>query len=152
MSESTHLDAQLRALGPEAPKTLARAPQPRDDLRLRLRYAVELVREAGPITDQAVLIMRQPGGKAAVTPLKDKLTFGRHAGCDLNVGTDAELSRAHFQLVPGQENYFVEDLNSRNGTYINDYNARITRRELRNGDLILAGAQVLLFWRQEPDL
>lgn len=152
MSEPTDLDARLRALGPEAPKTLARAPQPPDDLRLRLRYIADLVREAGPIKDQAVLITRQPGGKPAVTPLKNKLTFGRNSTCDLNVTADAELSRAHFQLVTERENYFVEDLNSRNGTYVNNYHARVTRRELRNGDLILAGTQVILFWRKEPDL
>ncbi len=152
MSEPTDLDAQLRALGPTAPKTLARSPQPRDDLRLRLRYIAALVQEAGPIKDKAVLIMRLPNGKPAVMPLKDKFTFGRNSTCDLNVATDAELSRAHFQLVTEHENYFVEDMNSRNGTYVNNYNARVARRELRNGDLILAGAQVLLFWRKEPDL
>jgi pSer/pThr/pTyr-binding forkhead associated (FHA) protein len=54
--------------------------------------------------------------------------------------------------VTERENYFVEDLDSRNGTYVNHYTARVKRRELRNGDLILAGAQVLLFWRKEPDL
>jgi hypothetical protein len=70
VSEPTDLDARLRALGPEAPKTLARTPQPRDDLRLRLTYIAELVREAGPIKDPAVLITRRPTGEPAVTPLK----------------------------------------------------------------------------------
>ena len=153
MSEPTDLDAQLRALGPEALKTLARNPRPRDDLRLRLRYITDLVQEAGPIKNKAALIMRPPIGKPIVAPLKDKFTFGRASACDLNVTADAELSRAHFQLIKTtHENYFVEDLNSRNGTCVNNYDARVTRRELRNGDLILAGAQVLLFWRKEPEL
>jgi FHA domain len=152
VNEPADLDARLRALGPEAPKTLARAPQLRDELRFRLRYIAGLVREAGPIADQAVIITRQANGRPAVTPLKNKFTFGRNSACDLSVTGDDELSRVHFQLVADRENYFVEDLNSRNGTYVNDYNARVTRRELRNGDLILAGAQILLFWRKEPDL
>jgi len=145
------LDAHLRALGPDAPETLARTPKPGDELRLRLRYIADLIHEAGPINDQAVLISREPGGKLAVTRLKNQFTFGRNAACDLNVAADAELSRTHFRLVAEQQNYFIEDLNSRNGTYVNSYAAKVSRRELRNGDLILAGAQVLLFWRKETD-
>jgi FHA domain len=146
------LDAQFGALGPEAPKTLARTPKPEGDLRLRLRYVADLINEAGPIKASAVLITRQPTGKLAVIPLKEKLTFGRNSACDLHVAADAELSRTHFRLILDHQNYFIEDLASRNGTYVNNYDAKITRRELRNGDLILAGAQVLLFWRQEPPL
>jgi pSer/pThr/pTyr-binding forkhead associated (FHA) protein len=145
------LDAQLRALGPEAPKTLARTPRPADDLRLRLRYIADLINEAGSIKSPAVLITRQAAGQLVVIPLKEKFTFGRNSICDLNVAADAELSRTHFRLISDHQNYFIEDLASRNGTYVNNYDAKITRRELRNGDLILAGAQVLLFWRQEPD-
>jgi hypothetical protein len=150
VNESTDLDARLRSLGSDAAQTAGCAPRARDELRLRLRFIAELIREAGEIHEDAVLLTRA-AGKLMVTTLAKTITFGRNTACDVNVPADAELSRNHFRLVPEKDAFFVEDLDSRNGTFVNNYDARIKRRELRNGDLILAGSQVLLFWRKERD-
>jgi hypothetical protein len=150
VNESSDLDARLRSLGSDAAKTIARAPRPGDELRLRLRFVADLIHEAGAIHHDAVLMSRT-AGKLVVTALTKIVTFGRNTACDLNAPADAELSRSHFRVVSENDTFFVEDLDSRNGTYVNNYDAKIKRRELRNGDLILAGSQVLLFWRKERD-
>src|SRR6185503_19795757 len=56
-------------------------------------------------------------------------------------------SRQHAELFRIGELYFVRDLSSRNGTFVND--RRITEVVLREGDQIRIGATVLLFLETE---
>jgi serine phosphatase RsbU (regulator of sigma subunit) len=45
--------------------------------------------------------------------------IGRHPECTVQID-DGSVSRHHAKIVLDQGAYFVEDLNSRNGTYLND--------------------------------
>lgn len=67
------------------------------------------------------------------------LSVGR-SGCDLNFPTDPFLSTRHAQLSRGDDGgLFVEDLGSRNGTFV-----RIDgERKLAHGDAIMLGEQVM---------
>ena len=68
-------------------------------------------------------------------PLKgDTLVLGRHPDCGLMVDA-AAVSRRHAQIAIVDEKYLVEDLGSRNGTYVNE--SRIEERwSLAHNDLI----------------
>jgi len=69
------------------------------------------------------------------------VTLGR-AGCAVNLGDDAFLSQAHAELMlEGDGSARLRDLGSANGTFV-----RLpprAERELRDGDLVRVGRQVL---------
>ena len=53
------------------------------------------------------------------------------------------ISRNHTQVSKGEKGYLVEDLNSRNGTYVNEQ--RIDKpRQLKDGDMIALGPDLEL--------
>ena len=70
--------------------------------------------------------------------------LGRGARSDIRVD-DIASSRRHAQLTVGGKNgsLYIEDLNSRNGTYINETRL-VGRRRLRDGNEIRIGASVLV--------
>ncbi len=71
-----------------------------------------------------------------------RAVIGRSSDCDIPLDV-AAVSRQHAAVVEEGGQYFVEDLKSRNGTFLN--NAAVVRRTpLKNGDLILICDQVLL--------
>ncbi len=49
---------------------------------------------------------------------REPVILGRHPECDVLID-DGSVSRHHAQIVHEQGEYFVQDLNSRNGTYLN---------------------------------
>ena len=58
------------------------------------------------------------------------------------------MSREHFVVTPRDGKYFVRDLNSTNGTYVN--NEQITEWELKSNDRIRGGQTVLVFELERP--
>jgi PAS domain S-box-containing protein len=48
----------------------------------------------------------------------DAVILGRHPGCDIRV-PDETVSRRHARIIAQPDGFFVEDLQSRNGTYLN---------------------------------
>jgi len=75
------------------------------------------------------------------------LTVLGRAGADVDLG-DPSVSVRHFQIEAIGDEFFVRDLESRNGTYLNG--AKIRYAELRPGDQLRAGRTVLVF-RAEDD-
>jgi pSer/pThr/pTyr-binding forkhead associated (FHA) protein len=73
---------------------------------------------------------------------KDVLTIGRSRDNDVVIANLA-VSRNHAQIRCKEGDYLLSDLNSTNGTYVNG--VRVTRAEVRNGDVITIGKHVLLF-------
>jgi len=67
--------------------------------------------------------------------LDTQTLIGRHSACDL-VLPAAAISRWHCRIVRDAEGYYVEDLGSLNGTFVNGEPAR-ARRQLEDGDEIL---------------
>ncbi len=63
---------------------------------------------------------------------------------------DESLSRAHFLILCEGKEFFVVDLESQNGTWMDG--APVYGRRLHEGDVIQAGASVFRFSRQSPTL
>jgi len=64
----------------------------------------------------------------------DQSVLGRHPDCDIQLEV-AAVSRQHARISREQGEYYVEDLGSRNGTFVNDQEVQ-GRRALRPGDQI----------------
>jgi two-component system, cell cycle sensor histidine kinase and response regulator CckA len=81
-------------------------------------------------------------------PVADELVIGRDAEVGLAVHDDG-VSRRHSRIVRHEAGDFtIEDLGSRNGTYLNG--KRITQSPLRPGDKIAIGTgTILLFTRHD---
>lgn len=72
-----------------------------------------------------------------------ELTFGRHGDNDIVV-KDPYVSKKHFKIVEDEDEYYLEDLGSSNGTYLNrDKIYDIVK--LNDGDIIKAGQIEFLF-------
>ena len=88
------------------------------------------------------------GQTTARHPLdQDVVTFGRR-GENTVVLTDGLVSGLHAQIVKGDEGLALEDLDSRNGTFVND--VRITRKLLEDGDRIKIGSIDFVYNNKGP--
>src|ERR1700688_2644599 len=85
------------------------------------------------------LAVINPSGNRSRMPL-DRLPFliGRHADNHL-VLRDNRASRNHARILVEGGSYFIEDLNSRHGTWVNG--ERVARRALHNSDRIDFGVR-----------
>ena len=70
------------------------------------------------------------------------LIFGRDPVASIRVD-DPSLSRRHARVFRNEQGYFVEDLDSRNGTFVDGKKVE-GLRQLQNGDRIQMGRQYLL--------
>ena len=74
--------------------------------------------------------------------LKNAEVFiGRHGQCGL-VLHDPEVSRRHLKIAPGENSWWVDDLGSTNGSFVNGQ--RITHQTVVSGDRIQIGQSVLI--------
>jgi pSer/pThr/pTyr-binding forkhead associated (FHA) protein len=79
--------------------------------------------------------------KGKAYDLGDELTIGRAEKCHIVVD-DTYVSQVHARFYANGESYFVEDLGSTNGTYLN--RRRLTSpAELSRGDRVKIGKTVL---------
>ena len=69
--------------------------------------------------------------------------IGRESSCDIMLDDNA-VSRNHAAINLEDSSYFVTDLGSRNGTYVDDNRLR-DRRRLKGGELIRLGGTILKF-------
>src|SRR5262249_11333128 len=82
------------------------------------------------------------------TPIKnwaiadEPLVIGRGEFANASVN-DGALSRSHFMIVKEGAQFFVVDLDSQNGTWING--ERVTGKKLNAGDVICAGRSLFYF-------
>jgi pSer/pThr/pTyr-binding forkhead associated (FHA) protein len=75
-----------------------------------------------------------------------EMTIGRREGCDVCLSYDSQVSREHARLTYDGDTFWLEDLGSTNGSYIEDI--RIDERtELEAGQLFRIGRTWL---RVEP--
>ena len=90
--------------------------------------------------DRAMLLrMDGVGAGQVLSVVQMPFTMGRHATNQLPIDDDS-ISRSHARFVRQDGKYFVEDLGSRNGTFLQG--KRITRAEIRDDDWIQLGARV----------
>lgn len=64
------------------------------------------------------------------------IKIGRSQECDLKIN-DTSVSRVHARIVIKNSDVIIEDLNSANGTYVN--NKRITHSQINRSDVIRLG-------------
>ncbi len=79
-------------------------------------------------------IIRGQSHTPAIPIIRECTVMGRHPDCELVLDNIA-ISRQHAQILESHGSYFLEDLRSRNGTFLNDVQIE-GRRELKDGDLI----------------
>ncbi len=93
----------------------------------------------------ARLVLLDEGGTDTPYPLAEHFVIGR-AG-DLRLG-DARVSRRHAKVVLSEGQYVLEDMQSANGTYLNDDKIN-TPRAMRAGDIIRTGPFKIRFELQD---
>jgi serine phosphatase RsbU (regulator of sigma subunit) len=85
------------------------------------------------------LLVQGPDGQLKPVPLSgSRLSVGRSSAVELSFPDDAGLSRQHFAFEAQGEDWSIQDLGSKNGTYDNDIPLK-ARLILKPGDRITAG-------------
>ncbi|MCU0291633.1 MAG: FHA domain-containing protein [Thermoanaerobaculaceae bacterium] len=91
------------------------------------------------LSEQVILVVRQPRGPQrsfAIDPNR-VVAVGRAPKVNSIALDDPSVSAQHFKIVPKDEDFYVVDLDSSNGTFVNGERVRV--HKLHNGDTIVAG-------------
>jgi serine phosphatase RsbU (regulator of sigma subunit) len=89
--------------------------------------------------DRPASVLSIPGTKAIL---------GRHPDCDIVLDA-AAVSRQHAQIVTDNGQFLIEDLHSRNGTFVNGQLIQ-GRRQLSEGDQIKICDLLFVFYLDDP--
>lgn len=101
-------------------------------------------RQTLPPSVLPTLVVVQGEAAGSRWTLLDPVTgIGRDSTCQIQL-PDATVSRRHAQIVRQSDGYYASDLESNNGTHVNDEEITTPRR-LRNGDLVQVGTVALRF-------
>jgi hypothetical protein len=90
----------------------------------------------------ALLLLAAPGGPQPIPVESTALSLGRGLGNDV-ILEDTRVSRHHAQLRYRQRRFWLTDLGSTNGTFVNG--ERVSEAPLRDGDVISLGGLELTF-------
>lgn len=148
--------AGLRALLGDEPDTLFRAlretppppstePPPFDDAdEITESVAVTTRPGAGPCSPREAAqpeLHIEQGYPVARVPLRNPTSIGRRASATIAVPDDTALSRQHCHLHRNGGRWYVVDLGSQNGTWVNG--ERVLERRLFGGETLKAGGLVM---------
>jgi len=97
------------------------------------------------VSGGAALVIRSGGGRAGESfPLQgERLTIGRRSDSDIFLD-DVTVSRDHAILVRRGEDFYLDDMGSLNGTYVN--RRRIDSHRLTDGDELQIGKYKLAYF------
>src|SRR5689334_9841680 len=85
------------------------------------------------------LAVVEPNGKRQLVKIgKSPFQIGRLAECELSL-RDSRISRQHAQIISEDDVYYLEDLNSRHGVFING--KRVSRHKLSPNERIDFGVE-----------
>jgi serine phosphatase RsbU (regulator of sigma subunit)/pSer/pThr/pTyr-binding forkhead associated (FHA) protein len=91
------------------------------------------------------LLIQCPDGQMKTVPLTgERLSIGRSSAAEICFPEDAGLSRQHFAFENEGEDWTVQDLGSKNGTFVNNIPLK-ARLILKPGDRITAGHLTIVF-------
>jgi pSer/pThr/pTyr-binding forkhead associated (FHA) protein len=114
-------------LRPASPKPQPRAPQ--------------AARPSGGPPPTKVGVLDESGSEVAMVPLEGQVQIGRADACQIK-STDTFVSAFHARLFRKDGAWFVEDLGSTNGTFLN--RERLTAPvEVKTGDRVMVGKTTL---------
>ncbi|MBA3963342.1 MAG: FHA domain-containing protein [Chthoniobacterales bacterium] len=152
-------DESLSRLVFESQETERSIKAPPPDVFERVRQFIVLYRDlAAKPLGAGLLYQRGREEEGQFQPLERKLVVGRlsksgynPAGCDLPCD-DPRLSRHHFEIELVDSFFVLRDLQSRNGTYLNQQSERVTEVILKEGDIISAGSRAFIFLSDDARL
>jgi hypothetical protein len=88
-----------------------------------------------------LLVVDGGGGKPGTIRLEEALQVGRAEACQVRLG-DTYISQFHARLFPRDGTWYIEDLGSTNGTYLNQ--RKLTGpSEVHAGDVVRLGKTTL---------
>ncbi|MGA2723109.1 MAG: SpoIIE family protein phosphatase [Bryobacteraceae bacterium] len=91
------------------------------------------------------LLIQCPDGSMKTVPLTGgRLSIGRSSAADLCFPEDAGLSRQHFAFEAEGDEWTVQDLGSKNGTFVNNIPLK-ARLVLKPGDRVTAGHIAIVY-------
>jgi len=80
------------------------------------------------------------------------MKIGRKPGCEIHIDNLA-ISGEHANIFTVGDDSFIQDLNSTNGTFIN--NKKIAKHHLKNGDAVVIGKHTFVYFseasRKQPE-
>ena len=95
------------------------------------------------IKKRAQLEIHDINSKPVIKELgKEDFIIGRNSDCNLQIPVD-DVSRHHSRIFFRNEEYYIEDLGSTNGTYVNGIT--VAKCVLRNSDQIEIGDVRMIF-------
>ena len=95
---------------------------------------------------EAILMVRGGPDDGSSITLSEKVTIGRVATNDIVVDEEG-VSRRHALIRGGPDGYWISDMGSRNGTFVNRKRLGVEPRQLRNFDRIeIGGAKATVRW------
>jgi pSer/pThr/pTyr-binding forkhead associated (FHA) protein len=98
-------------------------------------------RGKGDKPPRSLVVLDDRGNKVKTMPLDGNLQIGRAEACQVRLD-DTYISSFHARIFRREEGWYVEDLGSTNGTYLNQ--RRVTSpAELRTGDRLKVGKMTL---------
>jgi two-component system, cell cycle response regulator len=120
------------------------AEDPTADDTLRLVHSQPKVRRPRSSREHGTLLVVEGvmAGHLHAVASSQPTTLGRGDEADVQVGDDS-VSRAHARIQPSRGCYFMQDLDSANGTFVNGQPVRGSQ-QLEGGDTISLGAATLL--------
>jgi pSer/pThr/pTyr-binding forkhead associated (FHA) protein len=96
-----------------------------------------------PIKQQAFLeIIGRSKGNKLIELGEEEIIIGRSPVCQLRLSSK-NVSRKHARIFFRNDEYYIEDLGSINGTYVNGI--KVVKCALRKNDLIYVGGARILF-------
>jgi FHA domain len=133
----------IRAVWVEmSPATIRKTRSMRRQERREQKAAAQPADRPPPRRRQLYLKAIQPPPYAGRTfDLDDELTIGRSPGCGVAMTDDIYTSTLHARLFRHNDQLWVEDLGSTNGTYVNSERIGQAVR-LGKGDLLQIGSTV----------
>jgi predicted component of type VI protein secretion system len=94
-------------------------------------------------------LLQESGGERRETKIAGILTIGRSPSVSIPLD-DKTLSREHTQVYPKDGKYFVRDLGSKNGTFVN---GKLIHQPtaIKHGDRVRVGPAVTFMLLFDPD-
>lgn len=109
----------------------------------KAEVAVTEGRQRGLPEDKELILLVEEGGVNKEYPIKiSECTIGRGQGSDI-ILNDPEVSRTHCVIDVYKDKFVIRDLESTNGTYLND--TRIKEDILKGNDRIRVGNTLMKF-------